>query len=126
MIFQAVEVFDQIDAIAHQRDVFFHQTGMVYTNPQLLDSAFTKMDTIYHLLYRGYHDANLNVDQKFVLAQKFDKIIDIQDELFHSVRETTSPLDAEFHVLDTTFHTLEQQVQNQMNTQQASNLSGTP
>ncbi len=125
LVFQAVEAFDQIDTIAHQRDVFFHQTGMAYSNPQLLDSSFTKMDTIYHLLDRGYH-TNLTVEEKFVLAQKFDKIIDIQDELFHSVRETTSPLDANFHVLDTTFHTLEQQIQTQMNAQQASNPLGTP
>ena len=123
LIFQAVETFDKIDALAQQRDVFFHQTGMAYTNPNLSDSAFTKMDTIYHILYREYH-SNLNVDEKFVLAQKFDKIIDMQDDLFHSVREATSLLDQNFHTLDNSFHQLETQIQNQMNAQQTSNITG--
>lgn len=81
----ALVIFNQIDAIAHKKDDFFHQPGKVYTIKANI--LFNKYDTIYHVLDNGYH-RSITTEEKLRRAEKIGKFIKAQDILFASTQYT--------------------------------------
>gem|GEM_PF-3961379 len=76
---QTIAIFNQMNALAHEKDEFFHQEGKIYSLSG--DSLFKKYDNMYHILDNNYHRA-VTIDEKIQAAKKLVKFFTLQDELF--------------------------------------------
>jgi hypothetical protein len=97
----AIIIFNQMDAIAHEKDNFFHQTGKIYTLSG--DTLFQKYDTMFHVLDNAYH-RSIDAKEKLRWAQKLVKFIKVQNTLFASTEYINVEQDKTFKELDEDFN----------------------
>ena len=89
-----------MDAIAHEKDNFFHSTGKIYTMSG--DTLFHKYDTMYHVLDNAFHRA-IDTQEKLKRAQRLETFINIQNDLFASTAYANTQQDIKFAELDQSF-----------------------
>lgn len=89
-----------MDAIAHEKDNFFHQTGRIYTLSG--ETLFHRYDTMFHILDNNYHRA-VNINDKIQRAQRLERFINIQNTLFASTAYVNPEQDKLFAQLDQDF-----------------------
>jgi RecA-family ATPase len=97
---EAITIFNQMDAIAHEKDNFFHQSGKIYTRTG--DTLFHKYDTMFHVLDNAYHTA-VDTEKKLLRAQRLARFIKIQNELFAATEYVNKEEDKIFNQLDQDF-----------------------
>lgn len=97
---EAIAIFNQMDAIAHEKDNFFHQPGKIYTLSG--DTLFSKYDTMFHVLDNAYHRA-VDPDEKLLRAQRLARFIKIQNELFAATTYVNPEKDKLFESLNEEF-----------------------
>lgn len=96
----AVLIFNQMDAITHEKDNFFHQTGKIYTITG--DTLFHRYDTMFHILDNAYH-RSIDTKEKLKRAQQLEKFIKAQNELFTSTTYINAEQEKRFETLDQQF-----------------------
>lgn len=99
---EAIAIFNQMDAIAHEKDNFFHQSGKIYTISG--DTLFRKYDTMFHVLDNAYHRA-VSPKEKILRAQRLTRFIKIQNGLFAATAYISPEKDKLFESLDQEFTT---------------------
>lgn len=115
----AIIIFNQMDAIAHEKDNFFHQTGKIYTlNGETL---FHKYDTMFHVLDNAFHRA-IDTTEKLKRAQRLEAFIKIQNNIFAATEYSNPAQDKQFDKLDQQFLQILDQIPTTENSQQ---LTGT-
>lgn len=97
---EAVAIFNQMDAIAHEKDNFFHQSGKIYTLSG--DTLFSKYDTMFHVLDNAYHRA-VAPNEKLLRAQRLARFIKIQNGLFAATAYVSPEKDKLFESLNKDF-----------------------
>lgn len=115
----AILIFNQMDAIAHEKDNYFHQTGKIYSLSG--DTLFHKYDTMYHVLDNTYH-RTINIEEKLKRAQRLESFLKVQNDLFAATAYANSEQDRNFAELDKQFLKLIDQINNTGNNQ---SLTGT-
>lgn len=96
----AIIIFNQMDAIAHEKDNFFHQTGKIYTlNGETL---FHKYDTMFHVLDNAFH-RSIDTKEKVKRAQRLEAFIKTQSNLFAATAYSNPTQDKQFDQLDHQF-----------------------
>lgn len=105
----AILIFNQMDAIAHEKDNYFHQTGKIYSLSG--DTLFHKYDTMYHVLDNTYH-RTIDIEEKLKRAQRLESFLKIQNELFAATTYANTEQDKKFSELDKEFITLIDQINN--------------
>ena len=106
---QYLQVFNQVDSIAHQQDQFFHQEGKIYSMTG--DTLFHRADSLFHIVDNKYHQAT-DTNQKFAQAQELQKILEQQELLFQSAQDINTDRAASFHNLDNLLQQLTKQITN--------------
>jgi hypothetical protein len=96
----ALSIFDQAMAFAHEKDLFFHQSGKIYTLTG--ETLFKKYDTMFHMLDNAYHQS-IDIKERLIRAKRFMEFIKIQDALFMATEYVRTDKDIAFKKLDEQF-----------------------
>jgi hypothetical protein len=100
---QALGIFDQMMAFAHDKDNYFHLSGKIYTLTG--DTLFKKYDTAFHMLDTSYHQA-LSLQERLKRAKRFVDFITQQDILFAATEYENGEYNRAYENLDKQFNTI--------------------
>lgn len=109
----AIILFNQMDAIAHEKDNFFHQSGKIYTLSG--DTLFHRYDTMFHVLDNAYH-RSVDTDDKLKRALRLEEFLNEQNRIFAATAYSNLEEDQRFDQLDQQFLQMIQQIESESST----------
>lgn len=96
-----IAIFNQMNALAHEKDEFLHQEGKIYSFSG--ENLFKKYNTMYHMLDNEYYRA-VTIEEKIEIAKKIAQFFDMEKALFDAVSYPNLEKKQSFELLQKEFN----------------------